>query len=312
MDHLTALFQEMWRRGEVPQGFKDSTIVHIYKRKGSRQLFDNHRGICLLNTTGKSFAHIPLNDLNHHLEYGLLPENQCSFRRRRGTTDMIFAARQLQMCQKMQIHLYSTFVELTKALDILDREGLRKIMQKFGCPERFTHMVRQLHDGMMALMFSVMLMDADRGGRPGIRIAHRTDSQLLNHRWMHFQSRVSAAAVHKLLFADDSALNATSEGDMQGGMGLFAVACDSFGLIINTEKMVVRHQPPPDADYVAAQINVNGAKLQLVDKFTYLDSTLPRTTEIDYEVALRISKASQAFARLQNTGIATVSTSTLN
>ncbi|BHF85186.1 hypothetical protein SprV_1002834900 [Sparganum proliferum] len=32
-DHLTALFQEMWRQGEVPQDFKDATIVHLYKRK---------------------------------------------------------------------------------------------------------------------------------------------------------------------------------------------------------------------------------------------------------------------------------------
>nr|VZI30055.1 unnamed protein product [Spirometra erinaceieuropaei] len=33
MDHLTALFQEMWRQGEVPQDFKDASIVHLYKRK---------------------------------------------------------------------------------------------------------------------------------------------------------------------------------------------------------------------------------------------------------------------------------------
>nr|VZI51771.1 unnamed protein product [Spirometra erinaceieuropaei] len=34
MDHLTAFFQEMWRQGEVPQDFKDATIVHLYKLKG--------------------------------------------------------------------------------------------------------------------------------------------------------------------------------------------------------------------------------------------------------------------------------------
>nr|VZI47500.1 unnamed protein product [Spirometra erinaceieuropaei] len=36
IDHLTALFQEMWRQGEVPQDFKDATIVHLYKCKGNR------------------------------------------------------------------------------------------------------------------------------------------------------------------------------------------------------------------------------------------------------------------------------------
>nr|VZI52208.1 unnamed protein product [Spirometra erinaceieuropaei] len=58
MDHLTALFQEMWRQGEVPQDFKDATIVHLYKRKGNRQVCDNHRGISLLNIAGKIFARI--------------------------------------------------------------------------------------------------------------------------------------------------------------------------------------------------------------------------------------------------------------
>nr|VZI27867.1 unnamed protein product [Spirometra erinaceieuropaei] len=76
MDHLTALFQEMWRQGEVPQDFKDATIVHLYKRKGNRQVCDNHRGISLLNIAGKIFARILLNRLNNHLEQGLLPESQ--------------------------------------------------------------------------------------------------------------------------------------------------------------------------------------------------------------------------------------------
>nr|VZI32512.1 unnamed protein product [Spirometra erinaceieuropaei] len=241
MDHLTALFQ-MWRQGEVPQKFKDATIVHLYERKGNRQVCDNPRGTFLLNTAGKIFVLILLNRLNNHMEQSLLPENQCSFRRHRGTTDMIFAARQLQeKCQEMRTHLYSIFVDLTKIFDTVNREGLWKIMQKFGCPERFTQMVRQLHVAMMArvtdngvvseaftvtngerqgcvqaptvfsLMFSAMLMDASRDERPWIRIAYRTDGHLLNQRRMNFQSRVSTTTVHELLFADDCALSTTSE-----------------------------------------------------------------------------------------------------
>ncbi|VDM02787.1 unnamed protein product [Schistocephalus solidus] len=138
-------------QGQVPQDFKDATIVHLYKRKGNRQLCDNHRGISLLNIARKIFVRILLNRLNGHLEQGLLPESQCGFRRRRGTTDMIFAARQLQeKCQEMRTHLYNNFVDLTKAFDTVNRDGLWKVMQKFGCPVRFTHMVRPLHDGMMA------------------------------------------------------------------------------------------------------------------------------------------------------------------
>ncbi|VDL92789.1 unnamed protein product [Schistocephalus solidus] len=59
MAELTTLFQDMWCQGQVPQIFKDATIVHLYKREGNRQLCDNHRGISLLNITGKTFTRIP-------------------------------------------------------------------------------------------------------------------------------------------------------------------------------------------------------------------------------------------------------------
>nr|VZI52121.1 unnamed protein product [Spirometra erinaceieuropaei] len=232
---------------------------------------------------------------------------------------MIFAARQHQeKCQEMRTHLYSTFVDLTKAFDTVNREGLWKIMQKFGCPERFTQMVRQLHDGMMArvmengavseafaatngvkqgcvlaptlfsLMFSAMLMDAYRDERPGIRIAYRTDGRLLNERRMNFQSHVSTTTVYELLFADDCALSTTSEEEMQRSMGLFSAACENSGLVINTQQTVVMHQPQPNTatPHNEPQISVNGTQLQVVENFLYLHSLeSPRSsTEHEAEV----------------------------
>ena len=60
---------------------------------------------------------------------------------------MIFTARQLQeKCQELNVNLYMTFVDLTKAFDTVSRNRLCKIMAKFG---RLA-MVRQFHDGMQA------------------------------------------------------------------------------------------------------------------------------------------------------------------
>ncbi|BHF59157.1 hypothetical protein SprV_0100211300 [Sparganum proliferum] len=104
---------------------EDATIVRLYKRKGNRQLCDNHRGISLLHIAGKIFARILLNRLNSHLERGLLTEIQCCFGRHRGTTDIFFAARQLQeKCQEMPIHSYYTSVDLMRTFDSVNREGL--------------------------------------------------------------------------------------------------------------------------------------------------------------------------------------------
>ena len=64
---------------------------------------------------------------------------------------MIFTTRQLQeKCQKQNVDLYINFVDLTKAFDPVIRDGLLKVMTKFGCPPRFIAMVRHFNDGMQA------------------------------------------------------------------------------------------------------------------------------------------------------------------
>ncbi|BHF65862.1 hypothetical protein SprV_0200887500 [Sparganum proliferum] len=88
------------------------------------------------------------------------------------------------------------------------------------------------------------------------------------------------------------------DGNMKMSMNLFV---DNSGLIINTGKTVTMRQPSPNADYNASHTNANGAQLQAVGTFTHLGSILSRSTKIHYEVARRISKASQAFGRQKNT-----------
>ena len=142
----------MWRKEAIPQEFKDATIIHLFKRKGNPQVCDKHQGISLLSIAGKILARVLLNRLNEYLEQsGLLSESQCGFRKDRGTINIIFTARQLQeKCQERNVDLYLTFVDLTKAFDTVSREGLWKIMAKFGCPAKSIAMVSQFHDGMLA------------------------------------------------------------------------------------------------------------------------------------------------------------------
>ena len=136
---------------------------------------------------------------------------QFGFRKDRRTIDMVFIARQLQeKCQEQNVDLYMILVDLTKALDTVNRDGLWKIMVKFGCPSRFIAMVRQFHDGMQtriqnyeeyskpflvhngvkqvcvmaptlfSLMFSAMLTDAFKDADAGFPIRYRFDCKLLN------------------------------------------------------------------------------------------------------------------------------------
>ena len=48
----TLLFQSFWDQEQLPQEFRDATMVHIYKCKGNQDSGDNHRGISFLSTAG--------------------------------------------------------------------------------------------------------------------------------------------------------------------------------------------------------------------------------------------------------------------
>ena len=332
LEKLHQLFILIWQQETLPQDFKDASIIHLYKRKGNRQACDNHRGISLLSIAGKVLARVLLNRLIEHLEMGHLPESQCGFRKNRGTIDMVFAARQLQeKCQEQNTDLYSTYVDLTKAFDTVSREGLWKIMSKYGCPSKFVTIVRQFHDGMLArvqdggeasapfavtngvkqgcvlaptlfsIMFSAMLSDAFRDKDMGINIRYRMDGSVFNLRRLQAKTKVSEDSINDLLFADDCALNATSEADMQHSADIFSAACTNFGLTISTKKTEVMHQPAPGKQYVEPNININGQRLNVVDRFTYLGSTLSRNVVIDDEINIRLAKASAAFGRLSKT-----------
>ena len=86
---------------------------------------------------------------------------------------------------------------------------------------------------------------------------------------------------------------------MQGPVDRMSKACDNFQLTISTKKTEVVHQPALGKPYSEPTITVNGLKLHVVDKFTYLGSTLSRAVYIDDEVTARTAKVSVALGRLR-------------
>ena len=72
-----------------------------------------------------------------------------------------------------------------------------------------------------------------------------------------------------------------------------------YDLTISIKKTEVVYQPAPGKPYKEPTITVKGQRLQVVDKFTYLGSTLSRVVQIDDEVNARIAKASAAYGRLR-------------
>jgi len=330
IDRLTGLFVKIWDQESVPQEFKDALIVHIFKRNGDRACCDDHRGISLLSITGKVLARVLLNRLSAHvLLQDLLPESQCGFRAGRGTADMIFTARQIQeKCREQHQDLYMVFIDLTKAFDTVNREGLWKILRKIGCPQKFTNIFRSLHDGMVgrvldngetsapflvthgtkqgcvlapllfSIFFSMMLLVAFKDCNLGVPIQFRTDGNVFNLRRLQARTKVHAAVIRDLLFADDCALTAHSQGEVQQLFDRFAAAARRFGLTVSLKKTEVMFQPSDRLAHTAPVVCAGNTTLQAVDKFCYLGSVLSSAANIDDDVNARLAKANAAFGRL--------------
>ena len=66
---------------------------------------------------------------------------------------MIFSLRQLQekesyICREQGKPLDVAFIDLTKAFDLVSRDGLFKILAKIGCPPTLLSIVKSFHDNM--------------------------------------------------------------------------------------------------------------------------------------------------------------------
>nr|VZI25473.1 unnamed protein product [Spirometra erinaceieuropaei] len=185
-------------------------------------------------------------------------------------------------------------MDLTEAFDTVKRDGLWKILQKFGCPERFTYMMSApRHDDR-----SYFLCYADGRQRDelnGIRFGCRTGGHLLKSWPIQAPARLSTTTVHDPLFACECALNTATEADMQRSINLFASGCANFGLTINTDKTVVMHQLPHNAVSNDPRIHAIYTRLKTVGNFVYLGSTFWRCIKIDEEVTYRIFKVNQVF-----------------
>lgn len=198
----------------------------------------------LLSIGGKALVRVLLNRLMAHLEQGLLPESQCGFRKDGGTINI--CCQQLQKkCLEQNTDLNSTYVDLTKAFDSVSREGLWRIVEKYGWPRKVMAIICQFHDSIPAraqgngetstafpvsngvkygcvlvptlfsLMFLAMLTDTFRDWHVGIGITYRCDGSLFNLKRLQGKTKVSTDTINIFLFANDCALNAASETDMQ-------------------------------------------------------------------------------------------------
>ena len=107
-------------------------VIEVLHKKKDRTKCGNYRGISLVAHAGKVPLEIVAKRLGDYCEAeGLLLEEQCGFRPRRSTLDMMFAVRKLQELErKARVPLCLCFIDPKKAYDSVDRSLLWQILSR--------------------------------------------------------------------------------------------------------------------------------------------------------------------------------------
>jgi hypothetical protein len=91
----------IWNKEELPQQWKESVIVPIY-RKGDKNDCNNYRGISLLLSAYKILSNILLVRLTPYVNE-IIGDHQFGFHRNRSTMDQIFYIRQIEVKVKLSL-----------------------------------------------------------------------------------------------------------------------------------------------------------------------------------------------------------------
>ena len=238
---------------------------------------------------------------------------------------MIFSLRQLQeKCIEQNMPLYVAFIDLTKAFDLIGRDGLFKVLQRIGCPPKLQNLIESFHSNMkgtvqfnggfsepfdirrsvklgcilaptlFGIFFALILKHAFGSATEAIYLRIRSDGGLFNLARLKAKTKVREVLIRDMLFADDAAVASHTQQELQSLMKCFSQACKDFGLTISLKKTNVLGQDtetPP-------LITIDEYELDAVQQFTYLGSTVTDNLSLDTEINQRIGKAATTLARL--------------
>jgi hypothetical protein len=300
---LTELCTQIWQSELLPERWKTSIIVPIYK-KGSKTSCANYRPISLIDIGYKMVEAIVSRRIRSALDNSLR-ENQGGFRPGRSTVDQIFALRQiLELRNEFQQPTCVAFVDFKAAFDSIDRSRMYRVLSDLGLPDKIIGLMRQMYSRCTSVVrvgkdlsqpFTV-----ESGVKQGALLSPDMFNTVLDSSLTNALDEADGVRLDDdspltdLDYADDIALIAESPHQLQAQLERLASSAASMGLKINAEKTKVLF----DARTPNAPILLDGQALEEVDSFCYLGSHICSNGSSTTEIRSRIAKAQAAFSNL--------------
>lgn len=247
---LLDLLKLIWRKGKIPNDWKKSIVVPIYKR-GDKEVPGNYRGISLLCTAYKIYAEILRKRLEKETEEkGLVPESQAGFRKGRSTIDNIFVLNHIMQREKRQggkdMKVYMLFADLKAAFDNVDRDILWKELKRKGIEERLVRRIEMVYEDTEVVIRSRQGFTRSFRTRKGVRQGCVMSPLLFNLYMAELEEKlekrklggvgIGRKRIWNLAYADDLVLLANNRDAIQDMMATFRRFLKERNLILCVEK----------------------------------------------------------------------------
>ena len=279
---MTTYFNEMVAAGHASVEWATSITVPIFKNKGDPADCASYRPIRLLSHTMKIFERVIDQRLRTIVRLNV---NQCGFVRGCGTTDAIFAARQLlEKHQEKRKPLHMAFLDLEKAFDRIPHDLIWYSLRDHNVPEQLIPWIKLLYTNTNSRVRCAAGTFGSFPVKVGVYQGSALSPLLFIIAIDTITRDLQREAPWTLLYADDVELAATTREELQDQVKAWNDRPSQFGLRLNTAKTEYM-----ETGLSNSTIHVNDQELTKVNCFRYLGSRLQNTGGIDLEVHARIS-----------------------
>ncbi|KAK3560311.1 hypothetical protein QTP86_006300 [Hemibagrus guttatus] len=267
----------------MPEEWRRSVLVPIFKNKGDVQSCSNYRGIKLMSHTMKVWERVVEARLRKVVE---ICEQQYGFMPRKSTTDAIFALRILmEEYRDGQRELHCVFVDLEKAYDRVPREELWYCMRKSGVAEKYVRVVQDMYERSRTVVRCAVGQTEEFKVEVGLHQGSALSPFLFAMVMDQLSEEVRQESPWTMMFADDIVICSESREQVEENLERWRFALERRGMKVSrskTEYMCVNEREG------SGTVRLQGEEVKKVLEFKYLGSTVQSNGECGKEVKKRV------------------------
>ena len=293
LEFLTKLYNRTMESERMPEEWRDSILIPIFKNKGDVQSCSNYRGIKLISHSMKLWERVVERRLRSELTFS---EQQYGFMPGKSTTDALFALRVLmEKYREGQKELHCVFVDLEKAYDKVPREEVWYCMRKSGLAEKYVRIVQDMYDDSITAVRCAVGVTEGFEVKVGLHQGSALSPCLFAMVMDRITDDIREEAPWTMMFADDIVICSESKEWLEQKLESWRYALERRGMKVNrrkTEYMCVNERQDKGT------VKMQGEEVAKVEDFKYLGSTVQSNGECGREVKKRVQAGWNGWRRM--------------